>query len=337
MPRTRFSLQPFCDTRAPVGIAVFSGAELRMGLVQKSFDVAEDSAEIGLRADRIVQTLCGLSRAQVTGLFDHGCVQVNDAVCLFPGHRVEASDRVLLTYDPQQRYHPKNKPRRNLGFEIVFEDRFLIVVIKPPELLTVPTRRRETNTLLDRVSQYVRHVSGASEAFPVHRLDRGVSGLLVLAKTLDISQAIRDQFALRKPERQYVAIVAGRLEQSEGTFDSLLATDRDLNRYSTDDAEIGQRAVTHFARIKQMADTALVRVWLETGRRNQIRVHFAEAGHPVLGDPRYETRLAAHRHWPYKRLALHARRLGLEHPVTHQPLRFLAPLPPEMERFIQRA
>jgi 23S rRNA pseudouridine1911/1915/1917 synthase len=307
-----------------------------MPQVTKSLTVAQDSAEIGGRVDRLVQTLCGLSRAQVTGLFDHGCVQLNSAVCRFPGQRVEAGDRVQLQYDPHQRYHPLNKPRWNLGFEIVFEDPYLIVVIKPPELLTGPTLRGEKHTLVDKVSEYVRHVSGGRQAFTAHRLDRGVSGLLVLGKTLEMSQAIRDQFALHKPEREYAAIVAGQMKQQEGTFDSLLATDRDLNRYSTDDEEIGQRAVTHFRVLQRWSDASLVRVWLETGRRNQIRVHFAEAGHPVLGDPRYEPALATHRRWRYKRLALHARQLGFDHPVTQQHLRFAAPLPIEMERFLKQ-
>jgi 23S rRNA pseudouridine1911/1915/1917 synthase len=308
-----------------------------MPLIQKSFNVDAASPEVGLRADRIVQTLCGLSRSQVTGMFDHGCVQVNGAVCQSPGQRVEAGDKVTLKYDPHQRYHPKNKPRRNLGFELVFEDRYLLVVVKPAELLTVPTRRGETNTLLHKVSEYVRHVAGGRQAFTAHRLDRGVSGLLVLGKTLEISRAIRDQFALHKPEREYVAIVAGRLEQQEGTFESLLATDRDLNRFSTDDEDIGQLAITHFRVLKRLRDATQVQVWLETGRRNQIRVHFAEAGHPVLGDPRYKAALATHRLWAYKRLALHARTLGFEHPITGQPLRFVSPLPTEMERFLRSA
>jgi 23S rRNA pseudouridine1911/1915/1917 synthase len=306
-----------------------------MPQVNKSFTVAAASAEVGVRVDRVVQLLCGLSRAQVTGLFDHGCVQVNEAVCHATGQRVEAGDRVQLQYDPHQRYHPLNQPRRNLGFEIVFEDPHLIVVLKPAHLLTVPTRRGETNTLVDKVSEYVRHVAGCRAAFVAHRLDRGVSGLLVLGKTLEISQAIRDQFALHKPEREYVALVAGRLTEPEGTFESLLATDRALNRYSTDDEEIGQRAVTHFRVLRQLSDATLVRVWLETGRRNQIRVHFAEAGHPILGDPRYEPKLAAHHRWPHKRLALHARQLGFDHPLTRQHLRFVSPLPIEMERFLR--
>jgi 23S rRNA pseudouridine1911/1915/1917 synthase len=85
---------------------------------------------------------------------------------------------------------------------------------------------------------------------------------------------------------------------------------------------------------RRLTDMTFVKVWLETGRRNQIRVHFAESGHPVLGDPRYEPELAAHRLWPYKRLALHARQLGLEHPITGQHLRFESPLPAEMDRLL---
>jgi 23S rRNA pseudouridine1911/1915/1917 synthase len=171
----------------------------------------------------------------------------------------------------------------------------------------------------------------------VHRLDRGVSGLLVFGKTQEITRAIKDQFALNKPEREYVAIAAGALEAAHGTFQSLLATDKDLNRFSTDDEEIGQLAITHFRVIARLNGATLVQVRLETGRRNQFRVHFAEAGHPVLGDPRYEPELAAHPRWHHQRLALHARLLGFEHPVTQEPLKFESPLPAEMERFLAGA
>lgn len=305
-----------------------------MTLVHKTLRIEDGSPYIGARLDRAVQSLCDLPRAQVLGLFDRGCVKINGAICAFPGQRASSGDELRLSYDPRQRYHPKKKPRHNLGFEIVFEDRHLIVVNKPPELLTVPTLRGEKNTLVAKVSEYVRHVSGGKEVFTAHRLDRGVSGLLVMGKTMEISQRIRDQFALHKPEREYAALVAGRLRDNEGTFDTLLATDKDLNRFSTDDEEIGQRAITHYQVARRLTDISFVKVWLETGRRNQIRVHFAESGHPVLGDPRYEPELAAHRLWPYKRLALHARQLGLEHPITGQHLRFESPLPVEMERLL---
>ncbi|MCI0357487.1 MAG: RluA family pseudouridine synthase [Planctomycetaceae bacterium] len=306
-----------------------------MPLVTKSATLNADSPLIGRRIDHIVQELVALSRSQVTGLFDHGCVRVNGAICTQPAQRLAAGDRVEVKYDASQRYHPKPKPRRNLGFEIVFEDKHLIVVNKPADLLTVPTVREETNTLQHKVAEYVKHVSKGRAAFTVHRLDRGVSGLLVLGKTQEIVRQLKDQFAASKPEREYLAIVSGLIEKASGTFESLLATDKDLNRFSTEDEKVGQLAITHYRVVSVLEDTTLVQVRLETGRRNQIRVHFAEAGHPVLGDPRYRPEQAAHRHWPHKRLALHARLLGFEHPVSGQELRFEAALPEEMERFLK--
>lgn len=300
----------------------------------KHLDVSDDSPFVGDRVDRAVQSLCGLSRSQVNGLFDHLCVKVNGIACPDASRRLMTGDRIELSYHAGQRYHPLNKPRRNLGFEIVFEDRHLIIVNKPAHLLTVPTKKGETNTLLDKVSEYARHVSHVRAAFNAHRLDRGVSGLLAFGKSMEISQTIRDQFALHKPEREYIAILAGHLEKKKGTIKTLLATDRDLNRFSTDDEEVGQLAITHFQVQEPLLDTTLVSIWLETGRRNQIRVHFAEEGHPVLGDPRYEPEFAAHRHWPDNRIALHARKLGFEHPETGEMLKFEVPLPDEMIRFI---
>lgn len=299
--------------------------------------VAAASPHVGARIDRLVQELAGGTRSHVAGLFDHDCVTFNGQPMHEAGWRLAAGDRVEVRFEAGRRYAPRPKPRPHHGFVIVHEDRDLIVVDKAPELLTVPTRRGERSTLADRVGEHVRRSGGGRGAFPVHRLDRGVSGLLVLAKSRDVEQLLRDQFAARKPERQYVAVVAGHLAQGTGEFRSYLATDKDLNRYSTDDRQIGQLAVTHYQVVQRLADTTLVEVQLETGRRNQIRVHFAEAGHPVLGDPRYRASAARHRLWPYERLALHAQTLGFEHPVTGQPMRFDSRLPAEMVRFINQS
>jgi 23S rRNA pseudouridine1911/1915/1917 synthase len=306
-----------------------------MPLTKQHAEVGADSPLVGQRIDRLIQQLCGLSRAQVVGLFDHGCVTRNGATVAQPGEPLAAGDRVELRYDANQRYHAKPRPRRSLGFEIVFEDKHLVVVNKPAELLTVPTRRGETNTLLDKVDVYVRHVMKGRGGFAVHRLDRGVSGLLVFGTSQEIVRQLKDQFAASKPEREYVAIVAGEMRQKQGTFESLLATDKDLKRFSTDDETIGQLAITHYRVVAVLDDATLVQVRLETGRRNQIRVQFADADHPVLGDPRYKSDIAQHPRWPYQRLALHARLLGFEHPFTGQPLRLEAPLPTEMERFLK--
>ena len=172
-------------------------------------------------------------------------------------------------------------------------------------LLTVPTRRQETNTLQHKVEAYVRHVRKGRGALcrPSARPRR--FGIARLRQNAEIVRQLKDQFAASKPEREYVAIVAGHVQQKQGTFESLLATDKDLNRFSTDDESIGQLAITHFRVVAHLDGATLVQVRLETGRRNQIRVHFAEAGHPVLGDPAM-SRTSPHPRWPHKRLALHA-------------------------------
>ncbi len=299
--------------------------------------VGAASPHVGTRVDRLVQELAGGTRSHVAGLFDHGCVTFNGQLMHETGWRLTAGDRVEVRFEAGRRYAPLPKARPHRGFVVVHEDRDLIVVDKAPELLTVPTPRGERYTLAERVSEYVRRSGGGRGAFPVHRLDRGVSGLLVFGKSQNVEKLLRDQFAGRKPERQYVAIIAGHLLQASGEFRSYLATDKALNRYSTDDREIGQLAVTHYRIVERLADTTLVAVWLETGRRNQIRVHFAEAGHPVLGDPRYQAAAARHPGWPYERMALHAQTLGFEHPVTGEQLRFDSRLPAEMVQFINQS
>ena len=224
-----------------------------------------------------------------------------------------------------------------LGFDILFEDEHLIVVNKPAHWLTIPTTKKEQNTLVHRVSDYLTKKNRGRRVlvYPAHRLDRGVSGVLVLGKTVEIAAALRKQFELHKPKRHYVAIVAGHVDQRTGTIQSYLATDERMTRHSTDDEENGELAVTHFELEKQYTNTSLMRIWLETGRRNQIRVHFAEGGHPVLGDPRYGHEQALHKNWPVERMALHAVQLAFEHPVTNEEQQFEAPLPAEFVTFLK--
>lgn len=303
-----------------------------MSVVAKSHEATE--AEAGRRIDLVVRDLTELPREQVTGLFDHYCVQLNGAVCSLPGESVKPGDRVEVEFDPSRKYHAKAKPPKDIGFGVVFEDPHVIVVNKPAALLTVPTPYRERNTLIDRITAYLSHGGRRQEAFCAHRLDRGVSGLLVFGKSLEVSMKLRDQFELRKPQREYIAIVRDVLTSHEGTFRTYLATDANLNRFSTDDPAAGQLAITHYRTITPLDEATLVQIWLETGRRNQIRVHFAEQGHPVLGDPRYQSRRAQHPRWTARRIALHARSLGFTHPITEQPYRFECELPREMADFI---
>lgn len=302
-----------------------------MAIISKSTVV--DPSQIG-RVDRIVQVLTAVSRSQLRGMFDQGCVTVNAKPCLDAACRVAAGDEVVVRYDPDQRYHEKKKPWREQAFSIVFEDRYLIVVDKAANVLSVPTDNAETNTAVDRVSEYLQHNWGIPEAFVVHRLDRGVSGLIMFAKTLDTAKRLHAMFREHKPLRKYIAIVRGILNPQVGTFQSRLATAQNLDRYSTNEPEEGELAITHYRVVKQLPDVAVVEVWLKTGRRNQIRVHFAEAGHSILGDDRYGRERLTRTAWTEHRLALHAACLEFTHPHTGQALAFESRLPAPMNRIL---
>ncbi len=300
-------------------------------MIEKSLVVSDRLPQPARKLQSVVQQLLKLSQQQAVKIIHDGGVRVNGRVVPRPQTMLEAGDRLEVAYEPEVKPAPAARGETSAPLEIIFQDEHLLVVNKPPALLTVPTPRREANTLISLLSRkLVRDRTGA-EAFVVHRLDRGVSGLLVFGKRLDVAKALRDQFEQRKPERKYVALVAGHLAEESGTFRSYLATDKDLNRYSTDDETTGELAITHYRELEKLADATVVEVWLETGRRNQIRVHFAEAGHPVLGDTRYGRNTPTR--WPYRRIALHARRLGFDHPVLGTPQVFESPLPWEMRTF----
>jgi 23S rRNA pseudouridine1911/1915/1917 synthase len=309
-----------------------------MGIREQRSTVS--AAEAGGRVDRVVQRATGGARAAARGLVDHGCVTRNGAPVAAAGERVAAGDEVVVRWDPARGYPERPKKAAvGPGFRVVFEDAHLVVVDKAAWLLTVPTDEgdRGAPTLLDAVWGHLsRDRRRDQKPVVVQRLDRGTSGLLVLARTAPVAAALRAQLRAHKPLREYRALVAGHLAAERGTFDRALATSATLSRYGTAEPDEGEAAVTHFEVLARLADTTFVRVWLETGRRHQIRAHFAEAGHPVLGDRRYRAAQAAHPAWTARRLALHAAVLAFEHPVTGAALRFESPLPPELERFVRR-
>ncbi len=288
-------------------------------------------------AQALVRRLTGLSNAVVRGLFEHGCVLRNDAPCHDPGTRLVAGERLVLRFERGRRYRGKSRTRPSSAFRLVHEDSDLVVVDKSAGILTVPNHG-EPDTLIGAVSAYLgRGRRRAPYLQVVHRLDRDTSGLLVIARTDEAAHGLKRQLAAHPPERIYHALVAGRLAQDSGTFRSNLATDAALNQHSTGLPGVGKAAVTHFRVLSRVSGATAVEVRLETGRRNQIRVHFSEAGHPVLGDIRYTPERAGHRHWRVRRLALHAAVLGFKHPVTGRGMRFESPDPPEFAALLAAA
>lgn len=290
------------------------------------------------RLDLVVQALVGTSRSYVRGMFDHGCVMLDGQPCKDAGQPALRGQLLALDYDPQQKYREIPKTRMSTRFTIAYEDAHLIVVEKIAGILTVPTDRGEQDTLVHEVARYFSKGQRIThKAYIVHRLDRDTSGLLVFGKSQGVANELKNQFEARKPDREYVAIAAGKIEQNQGTVRSYLTTNDDLDQYSTSDPGEGKLAVTHYQVEKRLRGATMLRVHLETGRRNQIRVHLAEAGHPVLGDVRYEVELAKHPAWKWARLALHALSLGFAHPVTGKQIKATSQLPACFGEFARAA
>lgn len=286
------------------------------------------------KADHVVKSFYDVPRSKIRAYFQHALVRVNGEICYNPGTDLRIGDILEITLDPSRSYKELQKKADTSGFDLVYEDGYLIVVDKYAGMLTVPTSKDEPGTLVDNLRRYVPR---GVRIEVVHRLDRETSGLLVFAKSMGVAKKIKQQFENRKPERVYNAFVRGVLKEKKSTFKSYLATDTDLNQYSLpeDSEEEGKIAITHYQVEKQYADFAWVKVRLETGRRNQIRVHFSENDHPVIGDKRYNKTLAAHPDWKSDYLALHAETLSFFHPKTGKKMFFSSQLPKRMEIFLE--
>jgi len=287
------------------------------------------------RIDLVVQNVTGAARAVVRGMFEHGCVSLNGKPCAEAGRRAGRGDVVAVVYEPERKYRGRPQASAPPPFRVAFEDAQVIVVEKPVGLLTVPTERGDERSLLDAVGDYLSASGrGRRHALVVHRLDRDTSGVLVFAKNPDAARALEAQFKSHKPDRTYDAIVAGVLRDDRGTFTSDIATGKNLKQFSTRFPNHGKPAVTHYEVVQRLDGATFVRVKLETGRRNQIRVHFSEAGHPVLGDTFYGREGATHPRWTAGRLALHARTLTFAHPVTGRSVQITSELPEAFAQFL---
>ena len=188
---------------------------------------------------------------------------------------------------------------------LVHEDDDLIVVDKPPGLLTIATERERQRTAYRMLADYVAAQPGRRRLFIVHRLDRETSGLLVFAKSFAAKRALQAQFETRAVERVYVAVVEGRVATEAGTLRARVAEDPRTLRVHTTRRRTGREAVTRYRVLERRAQSSVLELTLETGRRGQIRAQLAALGHPIVGDRAFGARRD-----PIRRLCLHAARLG---------------------------
>lgn len=271
--------------------------------------------EEALLLDFIQKSLDGISRSKAKAILQGGGIRVDRKNVtrhdypLVPGMTVEISKR------------KKGVQLQSKFVKLVYEDRFICVVEKNIGILSMATDHHQfcVKTVLD---DYFRKSRQKCTAHVVHRLDRDTSGLLVYAKTIEAEQILEHNWRDIVTDRRYVALASGRMEQDGGTVQSWLRDNKAYFTYSSPVDNGGKFAVTHFRTLRRSKDLSLVELKLETGRKNQIRVHLQDLRHPVCGDIKY-----GDGNDPCGRLCLHAFRLDFYHPITREHLHFETPIP----------
>ncbi|MBA3815851.1 MAG: RluA family pseudouridine synthase [Parachlamydiaceae bacterium] len=206
---------------------------------------------------------------------------------------------------------------------VIYEDNDLIAVEKPTGMLSVSTAFETSDTVFALLKAKFR----PRTVYVVHRLDQDTSGVMLFALSEKAFIRLKEIFAAHDIERKYCAIVEGHMTEPKGSWQSYLYEDANYKVHTTDDPEKGRLAITHFKTLNSTTKFSRLELTLETGRKNQIRVHCRDAGHAVVGDKKYGSSTD-----PIKRVCLHAFLLALNHPVTEKPLRFTSPIPSTFDR-----
>jgi 23S rRNA pseudouridine1911/1915/1917 synthase len=296
----------------------------------------------GWRLDRaLASAVPTLSRERIKSLISAGQVRRGDGALLRdPAVKARAGDSFAVVVPAPRAAHNEAQA---IALEVVFEDDHLIVVDKPAGMVVHPAAGNFDGTLVNALLHHcagnLSGIGGVARPGIVHRIDKDTSGLIVAAKTDRAHEGLARQFAAHSIDRRYQAIVAGLPTPSAGRIEANLArSDANRKKVAIVGEGRGKRAVTHYKVIRALRESALVECRLETGRTHQVRVHMASAGHPLLGDPVYGRTRPAHRdvlkNLEFQRQALHAARLGFDHPVTGNALSFDSTMPSDMQELL---
>lgn len=273
--------------------------------------------------DFLIAVMPDRKRTTVKEMLKHRQVMVGQTVTtqfdapLSPGDKVS----VNTTREFQVFSHPRLK--------LVYEDDDIIVINKGYGLLSMGTDKPGEQTAYSIVREYLKRKDPRNKLFIVHRLDRDTTGLMMFAKNMQAKETMQHNWNNMVLERRYIAVTEGALEPADGEIRSYLTENSAHEVYSTTRPGEGQLAVTYYRTLKVRQPYSLVELSLATGRKNQIRVHLKEKGHPIVGDRRYGAAPS-----PIHRLCLHAQTLRFVHPVTRRDMNFSAPLPAGFFRLI---
>ncbi len=265
--------------------------------------------------DWLIANLKGLSRNKVKDTLHGRGIKVNGKIVTQFDYPLTRGMKISVSKSK------KNDTFKSRYVNLVYEDPYLVVIEKKPGILSMAAGHKSLNvkTVLD---DYFRQTKQRCTAHVVHRLDRDTSGLMVYAKDMQTEQTLEHEWHNIVYDRRYVAVVSGEMEEDKGTIANWLKDNKAYVTYSSPVDNGGKYAVTHFHVLDRTTEHSLVEYKLETGRKNQIRVHSADMNHPVCGDVKY-----GNGDDPIHRLCLHAYMLHFFHPVTRARMEFDTPIP----------
>lgn len=215
--------------------------------------------------------------------------------------------------------------------DIVYEDKNIIVINKPAHLLTIATNDEKINTLYHKVYEYEKKKNKNNKVFIVHRLDKDTSGLVLFAKSEKLKHLLQEDWNNLAKIREYYAIVEGNVKKDEERIEEYLKETKTLQTIKTS-KEKGKLAITEYKVLKRTNAFSILQVFIETGRKNQIRVALQGINHPIIGDKKYGSTKN-----PLRRVCLHASRLVLENPLTHEEMEFTSRIPKEFKIFNEKS
>lgn len=264
----------------------------------------------------LLSTLGNVGRNSVKSMLARGQISVNGQAVTAYNFPLQVGNTVTVSKDKIVEEVPL------IGLRIMHEDDDIIVVYKEAGLLSVAAAQEDELTAYRQLTAHVREKNPQSRIFVVHRLDRDTSGVMMFAKNEEVKKTLQNSWQDMVKERTYIALVEGKIKKPEGTIRSWLKESSTLKMYSSSHVNDGQLAITHYKTVQTSSYFSLLEVNLETGRKNQIRVHMEDIGHPIAGDKKYGAKTRN-----LGRLGLHAQILAFEHPTTGEIMTFKTDIP----------
>lgn len=273
----------------------------------------------------VEQSLPEMKRTRLKQMLAHDQIAVNDMPQRQFDQPLNPGDKVKINFTREFRVFSHRR------LKLVYEDEDIIVVNKGYGLLSMGNDKTREGTAYSILREYIKWQNPANKLFIIHRLDRDTSGLMMFAKSEEAKRTMQHNWNNMVLNRKYLAVVEGTPEPPEDTIRSYLAETSQYEVYSTDDPAKGQLAVTRYRTLESGPRFSLLEVELDTGRKNQIRVHMKDTGHPISGDRKYGAEAS-----PIHRLALHAQTLRFIHPVTRREMNFTTPVPSSFTSLTRR-